>query len=80
MYGHLQARYNQPPPQPYQQYPSQPPTNAFPHPNYQVGAQGQLMHPPKMNNNQQRSSIKGNNYQFPGPNAALMQPPALNFE
>jgi hypothetical protein len=78
MYGHPQPRYNQPPP--YQQHPNQPPINAFPHPNYQVaGGYNQPLGPPNINKSQQRSSIKGNNYQFPGPNAALMQPPALNF-
>lgn len=78
MYGHPQPRYNQVPP--YQQYPNQPPINTFPHPNYQVGGGHNLpLAPPNTNKSQQRSSIKGNNYQFPGPNAALMQPPALNF-
>lgn len=74
---HQQPRYNQPPP--YQQYPPQP-LNGFPQPNYQMGnIQGHPL-PPQINHkNQQGSNIKGNNYQFPGPNAALMQPPALNL-
>ena len=80
MYGHPQQRFNQAPPNIYQPYPNHPPPNQYPHPNYQgMGGHGQPM-APNLNKNQQRSSIKGNNYQFPGPNAALMQPPALNLE
>jgi hypothetical protein len=77
------ARYpNQQQQNSYQGFPNhQMPPPQYPPPNYQgVNHPQSYLQPHDPGQNPQRGSIKGNNYQYPGKSAMLMQPPALNLE